>query len=117
MSMDLHLWRITQDMIGFARMPLSPPSPGTMTISIMGAYAKLTSAPFNIVMRWNGHVDALCSTSGRFDLKWIYSQADSDCIISDPVTIITLNLNRVSLCCYLFDIMWPFFLMKLSSKE
>ena len=31
------------------------------------AYTGLTSAPFtNIVTRWNGHVDSLCPTSGRF---------------------------------------------------
>ena len=31
------------------------------------AYAGLTSAPFtNVVTRWNGDIDSLCSTSGRF---------------------------------------------------
>ena len=31
------------------------------------AYAGLTSAPFNnIVTQWNGRIDSLCSTSGRF---------------------------------------------------
>jgi hypothetical protein len=32
-----------------------------------GAYAGLTSAPFtDVVTRWNGSVDSLCPTSGRF---------------------------------------------------
>jgi hypothetical protein len=40
-----------------------------------GAYAGLTSAPFtNVVMRWNGFVDFLCPTSGRF----VYGANEND---------------------------------------
>ena len=40
-----------------------------------GAYAGLTSAPFtNVVTQWDGHVDSLCPTSGRF----VYCTTDGD---------------------------------------
>jgi hypothetical protein len=36
-------------------------------VNMSGAYTGLTSAPFtNIVTRWDGEVDSLCPTSGRF---------------------------------------------------
>ena len=40
-----------------------------------GAYAGSTSAPFtNVVTRWDGHIDSLCPTSGRF----VYCTDDGD---------------------------------------
>ena len=40
-----------------------------------GAYAGLTSPPFNnVVTRWNGKINALCPTSGRF----VYSTDEGD---------------------------------------
>ena len=43
-----------------------------------GAYAGLISDPFtNVVTQWNGHVESLCPTSGRF----VYHTSDGDGIL------------------------------------